>query len=92
MYTKKPNGDLDVLVINMDRISKITCHSLRHTAATLLYQKTKDIYAVSKVLNHHSVKVTERYAKFEMEDDLLDDLFKLVEDDTEEEGVESSPV
>jgi integrase len=59
----------------MDRIKKVTSHTLRHTAATLLYQKTKDIYAVSKVLNHHSVKVTERYAKYDMPDDLLDDLF-----------------
>lgn len=74
-YTKKSNGDLAVRVINMDRIKKVTSHTLRHTAATLLYQKTKDIYTVSKVLNHHSVKVTERYAKYDMPNDLLDDLF-----------------
>lgn len=77
VYTKKANEDLAVRVINMDRIKKVTSHTLRHTAATLLYQKTKDIYTVSKVLDHHSVKVTERYAKYDMPDDLLDDLFKV---------------
>jgi integrase len=79
VYKKASNGNIIAHTINMDRLTKVTGHTLRHTAATLLYQKTKDIYAVSKVLDHHSVNVTQRYAKYNMPDDLLDDLFKVYE-------------
>jgi integrase len=37
-------------------------HGLRHTCASRLVQKGVPIYAVSKILGHSSVKVTERYA------------------------------
>lgn len=37
-------------------------HGLRHTCASRLVQKGAPIYAVSKILGHSSVKVTERYA------------------------------
>ena len=33
-------------------------HELRHTCGTLLYAKSKDIYAVSKFLGHSSVDIT----------------------------------
>lgn len=35
-------------------------YKLRHTRGTLLYKQTGDIYAVSRVLGHSSVKVTEK--------------------------------
>lgn len=36
----------------------LTPHELRHTCGTLLYDKTKDIYSVSKYLGHASVDIT----------------------------------
>ena len=42
-------------------IPKLTMHELRHTCGTLLYDSTKDIYAVSKYMGHSSVRVTEKY-------------------------------
>jgi integrase len=39
-----------------------TLHTLRHTHATWFYQKTHDIKAVQKSLNHTSSKTTEKYA------------------------------
>lgn len=37
-------------------------HILRHTAASLIYQNTHDIYAVRDILGHANVKTTQRYA------------------------------
>lgn len=39
-----------------------TLHTLRHTHATWFYQKTHDLKAVQKSLNHNSSKTTEKYA------------------------------
>ncbi len=36
----------------------LTPHELRHTCGTLLYEKTGDIYAVSKFLGHANVTIT----------------------------------
>jgi len=41
-------------------------HCLRHTFAVRTYYQTKDIYAVCKLLGHHSVTVTEVYSEFDM--------------------------
>ena len=41
----------------------MTWHVGRHTHATLLLTHGSDIYLVSKILGHSSVKVTERYGK-----------------------------
>ncbi|HAN20395.1 MAG: hypothetical protein A2Y15_08570 [Clostridiales bacterium GWF2_36_10] len=39
-------------------IKALTPHELRHTCGTLLYARTKDIYAVSKYLGHASIDIT----------------------------------
>ena len=42
-------------------IADLTPHCIRHTGATRWYWKTRDIYAVSKMLNHANIETTERY-------------------------------
>lgn len=47
--------------LNADRkvpIKKLSPYCMRHTCATLLYNKTKDIYALSKFLGHASIEIT----------------------------------
>ena len=41
----------------------ITYHCSRHTAATMLLTLGVDLYTVSKILGHSSIKMTEAYAK-----------------------------
>lgn len=41
----------------------IKWHSLRHFYATYVYEKTRDIYSVSKLLGHNQVSTTQIYAK-----------------------------
>lgn len=41
----------------------ITYHCSRHTAATLLLTLGADLYTVSKILGHKSIRITEIYAK-----------------------------
>ena len=41
----------------------ITYHCSRHTAATLLLTLGADLYTVSKILGHRSIRMTEIYAK-----------------------------
>lgn len=41
----------------------ITYHCSRHTAATLLLTLGADLYTVSKILGHRSIRMTEVYAK-----------------------------
>ena len=43
---------------------KLHFHNLRDTFAVMRYLETRDIYQVSKELGHSSVKVTEKYARF----------------------------
>lgn len=39
----------------------ISFHKLRSTCATLLYEKTRDVYQVSNMLGHRNVTTTQRY-------------------------------
>lgn len=48
----------------------LVLHSLRHTAATRLLRKCKNIKVVKEFLGHASLKTTERYAKL-TNDDLM---------------------
>lgn len=57
-------------------------HSLRHTAAVRLYLKTRDIYAVMKQLGHSTVKTTEIYSRFRIEQ-LAQDFPDLMEQQVE---------
>ena len=41
----------------------VTYHTSRHTAATMLLTLGANLYVVSKLLGHRSIKVTEVYAK-----------------------------
>ncbi len=49
---------MEALVKEHKKIPVLNPHELRHTCGTLLYEKTKDIYAVSKYLGHASVDIT----------------------------------
>ena len=47
--------------LNADRkrpIRKLPPYSMRHTCATLIYNETRDIYALSKFLGHTSIDIT----------------------------------
>ena len=55
---------------------KITVHGLRHTFATLLYGRTKNLLLVSKALGHSQVTTTQIYAHITA-DDLEDALESL---------------
>jgi len=45
---------------NLDK--KITPHKLRSTFATMVYQKTGDIYLASQMIAHENINTTKRYA------------------------------
>ena len=46
-----------------DMLNKVSLYTLRHSAATILYRATGNIYLVSQMLGHHSVVTTQRYIK-----------------------------
>ncbi len=41
----------------------VSVHSLRHTFATRLYEKTGDLYLVQRALGHRNITTTEIYAR-----------------------------
>lgn len=58
-YTKNRHNVFFTDLINQHpEIHRLSPHGLRHTCGTLLYNRTKDIYAVSKFLGHASVDIT----------------------------------
>lgn len=54
-YNQRLETDKDAKPLE---IKPLTPHELRHTCGTLLYARTKDIYAVSKYLGHASIDIT----------------------------------
>ena len=46
----------------------VSPHTFRHTFATNLYQKSKDIRLVQKALGHRSIQTTQIYADVSRED------------------------
>lgn len=48
--------------------SQLSCHALRHTFGTLLYQKTKDLRAVQDELGHANIATTAIYADSGMDE------------------------
>ena len=49
---------------------RLTAHELRHTCGTLLYEKTKDIYHVSRFLGHSDIGITTKtYVHSEMQEE-----------------------
>jgi integrase len=63
--------------IDMGIKKKLTPHECRHTCGTLLYERTKDIYAVSKYLGHSSIKITAQYYIHE-NTEMLRDALKII--------------
>jgi integrase/recombinase XerC len=41
----------------------VSLHSLRHTFATRLYEKTGDLHLVQRALGHRQITTTEVYAR-----------------------------
>ena len=45
-----------------DRRYRVSFHTLRHTFASRLVEASTDLYAVSKLLGHSTIRMTERYS------------------------------
>lgn len=59
-----------------DRRDKVVIHTLRHTTASLLVQNGTPLQVVQKVLDHESIRSTERYAKLH-QDNIKSELHRL---------------
>lgn len=62
-YSAYKNNILDEWIKAAGITKHIRFHSMRHTNATLLLSNGIDIYTVSKMLGHRSIKTTQVYAK-----------------------------
>ncbi len=62
-YSDHNNKKLKDWVLNAGIDKEITFHCFRHTYATLQLTLGTDIYTVSKLLGHRSLKTTQVYAE-----------------------------
>ena len=73
------NKYLAILSDKLDLPRKISFHSSRHSFADIARKKTKDIYSISKLLNHSKISITEAYlAEFDTDstDKAMDQIFE----------------
>jgi integrase len=59
-----------------DRLERVVIHTLRHTTASLLVQNGTPLHVVQKVLDHKTIKSTERYAKLH-QDNIKNEIHRL---------------
>ena len=59
-----------------DSRDRVVVHTLRHTVASLMVQNGNPLQVVAKVLNHQSIRSTERYAKLH-QDNIKSELHRL---------------
>jgi site-specific recombinase XerD len=45
-----------------DKRHRVCFHTLRHTFASRLVEGSTDLYAVSKLMGHSTIRMTERYS------------------------------
>lgn len=58
--------------LGVPRDKRLSAHELRHTCGTLLYERTKDIFFVSKFLGHSDISITSKiYVHSEMQEDQI---------------------
>ena len=58
--------------IGIDKSKRLSPHELRHTCGTLMYQETKDVFAVSRFLGHSDIGITTKtYVHSEFQDEEL---------------------
>lgn len=64
----KARKALELDIDNEEDEQGLVMHSLRHTAATRLLQRSQNIKAVKELLGHATFRTSERYAKMQKED------------------------
>jgi integrase len=72
------NKYLKIICTKAGIAKDVSFHSARHTFADLGRRKIKDVYAISKLLRHSKINITEKYLKdfdTEITDQALDTLF-----------------
>lgn len=58
---------------NIPSEKRLSPHELRHTCGTLMYQKTRDVFAVSRFLGHSSIEITTKiYVHSEYQEDEIE--------------------
>ena len=79
-----PNSFGDIYIkafynaIGVPKEQRLAPHELRHTCGTLLYDKTKDIYHVSRFLGHSDIGITTKtYVHSQFQEEKIHINFKL---------------